>query len=149
VYTDNGTNFVDTHNALQALDRDKITEEQRFIQIRWKFNPPATPCRGGFWERMLRMVMELLRRSLGRSKIGFEKLSTCIYEIAAIINKRPLCVVNEVSEGPFPLTPGMFLSEIEYLYIADRELLKKENLLKFCKYKQTFMDELKARFRKG
>jgi len=148
VYSDNGTNFVGSSNALKELDWTKITKDHGLACIKWKFNPPATPWWGGWWERMVRMVKELLRRTLGRSKIGYEKLRTCVYEISAIINRRPLCVMTEDPEDLRPLTPSMFLQEMDSPSISDRELLEEHNFQNMCLYRKEFMDEIKVRFRR-
>jgi len=147
VYSDNGTNFVGSDSALRELNWEIITKDHGLKRIQWKFNPPATPWWGGWWERMVRMVKDLLRRTLGRSKIGYEKLRTCVYEIAAIINKRPLCVVTEDPEDLQPLTPAMFLQEIEYPNVNDRELLEQDDFQNMCQYRKEFMEEIKRRFR--
>ena len=52
--SDNGTGFV---AASQIIDRD----------VDWKFNPPATPWHGGFYERLVGVVKAPLRKVLGRS----------------------------------------------------------------------------------
>ncbi|XP_035219278.1 uncharacterized protein LOC118192422 [Stegodyphus dumicola] len=62
LYTDNGTNFVGTNNALNELDWEKIMEFSTIEKIKWKFNPPSAAWWGGFQERLVRMVKELLRR---------------------------------------------------------------------------------------
>nr|CAI5859325.1 unnamed protein product [Callosobruchus analis] len=50
VYTDNGSNFVGAENAFASLDWDAITRESSVQRIQWRFNPPAAPWWGGFWD---------------------------------------------------------------------------------------------------
>lgn len=47
-----GTNFQGACNALNQLDWDKIVEYSTIKRIEWKFNPPASPWWGGWWERL-------------------------------------------------------------------------------------------------
>ncbi|GFY64523.1 integrase catalytic domain-containing protein [Trichonephila inaurata madagascariensis] len=60
-YSDNGTNFRGAYNELMAIDWNEYAEIQR---IRWKFILPTATWWGGFWERIVRTLKELLRRTL-------------------------------------------------------------------------------------
>ncbi|GFT76315.1 sphingomyelin phosphodiesterase 2 [Trichonephila clavipes] len=64
IYTDNGTNFVGTNSELKNLDWDKIMKETDIKPIKWKFNPPTAAWWGGWWERLVRVIKELLKRTL-------------------------------------------------------------------------------------
>ncbi|GFU84139.1 uncharacterized protein TNCV_4504381 [Trichonephila clavipes] len=65
MYSDNGTNFTGLNNALRQLDWTTIESEFRVHEIRWKFNPPSSPWWGGFWERLIGILKDLLRKILG------------------------------------------------------------------------------------
>ncbi|GFU90782.1 eukaryotic translation initiation factor 3 subunit H [Trichonephila clavipes] len=69
IYTDNGTNFVSTNSELKNLDWDKIMQETDIKPIKWKFNPPTA----GWWERLVRVIKELLKRTLDLDLSGFSK----------------------------------------------------------------------------
>ncbi|GFT70381.1 bel12-ag transposon polyprotein [Trichonephila clavipes] len=69
MYSDNGTNFTGLNNALRQLDWTTIESEFRVHEIRWKFNPPSSPWWGGFWERLIGILKDLLRKNLGRSPV--------------------------------------------------------------------------------
>ncbi|GFV06812.1 integrase catalytic domain-containing protein [Trichonephila clavipes] len=64
IYTDNGTNFVGTNSELKNLDWDKIMQETDIKPIKWKFNPPTAAWLGGWWERLVRVIKEILKRTL-------------------------------------------------------------------------------------
>ncbi|XP_073947385.1 uncharacterized protein [Choristoneura fumiferana] len=66
IYTDNGTNFHGADNLLKALNWEEIAAYSSVRSIKWKFNPPAAPWWGGWWERLIRSLKELLRRNLGQ-----------------------------------------------------------------------------------
>ncbi|GFW82405.1 integrase_H2C2 domain-containing protein [Trichonephila clavipes] len=78
LYSDNGTNFVGTNNALRTLYWDKIVVYSTAQKITWKFIPPTAAWWGGWWERIVRMLKELLRRVLGKSIVIYEELLTIV-----------------------------------------------------------------------
>ncbi|GFW59340.1 integrase catalytic domain-containing protein [Trichonephila clavipes] len=67
IYCDYGTNFRGAFNDLAKLDWHKISRETSTQKIVWKFIPPTAAWWGGWWERLVRIIKELLRRSLGKS----------------------------------------------------------------------------------
>ncbi|GFU94531.1 integrase catalytic domain-containing protein [Trichonephila clavipes] len=52
-------------NDLSKLNWSKIVEETRTPKILWKFIPPTAAWWGGWWERLVRTVKELLKCTLG------------------------------------------------------------------------------------
>ncbi|GFW08224.1 integrase catalytic domain-containing protein [Trichonephila clavipes] len=66
IYCDNGTNFRGAFNDLAKLDWHKISRETSTQKIVWKFIPPTAAWWGGWWERLVRIIKELLRHSLGK-----------------------------------------------------------------------------------
>ncbi|GFY76172.1 integrase catalytic domain-containing protein [Trichonephila inaurata madagascariensis] len=95
IYCDNGTNFQGAFYDLAKLDRHKISRETPTQKIVWKCIPPPTAWWGGWWERLVRIIKELLRRSLGKSILSYEALSTVICECEFLIISRPLTYVSE------------------------------------------------------
>ncbi|XP_055941715.1 uncharacterized protein LOC129971765 [Argiope bruennichi] len=78
------------------------------MKIKWNFNPP-TAAR---WERMIRMLKEMLRRIWGQKSIDYEELETLICDCEATINSRPLTYIENNSEGLRALTRACFLQGI-------------------------------------
>lgn len=109
VYSDNGTNFVGADNIFKTLNWDDIQERSNLHQIQWIFNPPTAAWWGGWWERLVRSVKDLLKRMLGKAKLSYDELRTCLAGVAAVINDRPLTVVTEDNGDLIPLTPNMFM----------------------------------------
>ncbi|GFS51880.1 integrase catalytic domain-containing protein [Trichonephila clavipes] len=95
IYCDNGTNFRGAFNDLSKLNWSKIVEETRTPKILWKFIPPTAAWWGGWWERLVRTVKELLKRTLGRSVLKYDELYTVLCDCESIINCRPLTYVSE------------------------------------------------------
>ncbi|GFV07338.1 integrase catalytic domain-containing protein [Trichonephila clavipes] len=98
IYCDNGTNFRGAFNDLSKLNWSKIVEETRTPKILWKFIPPTAAWWGGWWERLVRTVKELLKRTLGRSVLKYDELYTVLCDCESIINCRPLTYVSENPE---------------------------------------------------
>ncbi|XP_021967506.1 uncharacterized protein LOC110862595 [Folsomia candida] len=112
VYSDNGTNFVGAVNLFKKVDWNKVAETSNVKKIQWIFNPPTAAWWGGWWERMVRSVKDLLKRMLGRAKLNYDQLRTCLSSVAAVINDRPLTTTTEDHEDLIPLTPAMFFKGV-------------------------------------
>ena len=93
IRSDNGMAFV---SAAQMLAVD------------WRFNPPASPWHGGFYERLVAAVKAPLRRVLGRALVSRDELVTLLAEVEHIVNERPLTHVA-TNDEPQPLTPNLLL----------------------------------------
>ena len=74
------------------------------IGVRWSNILDKAPWWGAFYERLIRIIKETLRKTLGKAKITYEELETVLIEIEAIMNDRPLTYIYE--EVDEPLTPS-------------------------------------------
>ncbi|GFU55540.1 integrase catalytic domain-containing protein [Trichonephila clavipes] len=130
IYCDNGTNFRGAFNDLGKLDWHKISRETSTQKIVWKFIPPTAAWWGGWLERLVRIIKELLRRSLGKLILSYEELSTVICDCEFLINSRPLTYISENPQELIPLTPAMFLIENRCSDTADIDELNSRDLRK-------------------
>ncbi|GFV61668.1 uncharacterized protein K02A2.6 [Trichonephila clavipes] len=121
MYSDNGTNFTGLNNALRQLDWTTIESEFRVHEIRWKFNPPSSPWWGGFWERLIGILKDLLRKNLGRSCLSYEELQTLVCEC----------------ESDIPLND-----------VPDLDQIQKTNIVLRWRYIQKVRENLKQRFKR-
>ena len=92
IYSDNARTF---HALLSHLPRC----------VTWRYIPEAAPWWGGFWERLVGVTKKALRTTLHLTHLSFEELAVCLYELAFMINLRPLTE----SDGEDLLTPAHFL----------------------------------------
>ncbi|GFX38726.1 integrase catalytic domain-containing protein [Trichonephila clavipes] len=138
IYCDNGTNVRGAINDLSKLNWSKIMEETRTPKILWKFIPPTAAWWGGWWERLVHTVKELLKRTLGRSLLKYE-LYTVLCDWESIINCRPLTYMSENQEELIPLTPSMFLISNKNSNIEDIEELNSNSLNKRIKYRSKLL----------
>ncbi|KAJ8952302.1 hypothetical protein NQ317_017615, partial [Molorchus minor] len=54
-----------------------------------------SPWWGGFFERLIGLVKQLLRRVLGRASLNYEELLTVICDCEAVVTSRPLTYVSD------------------------------------------------------
>jgi hypothetical protein len=148
VYTDNGTNFIGAENLFEKIDWEEVKKKTRQLRIDWKFNPPAAPWWGGWWERLVRSVKDLLKRMLGFSKVSYVQLETCLCEVESTINHRPLTFVTEDAEDLIPITPAMFIHNLPASEIPETRVVTVEALDGKKKKLEKLLQELRERFRK-
>lgn len=108
IYTDNGTNFVGARNLLHKIDWDKIRRFSSVQKIEWRLNPPSAAWWDGWWERLVRIVKDLIKRTLKKACLSYEEMSTILCDCEAIVNSRPLTYLVEDPTQLKPLTNDVF-----------------------------------------
>ncbi|KAJ8968554.1 hypothetical protein NQ317_001752 [Molorchus minor] len=147
MYSDNGTNFRGTDNAFADLNWEQIMRETSTQRIIWRFNPPSSPWWGGFFERLIGLVKQLLRRVLGRASLYYEELLTVICDCEAVVNSRPLTYVSDDANDLVALTPAMFLRDQPNADMPDCDEIDKASLSRKVRNQQRLRDDLRKRFR--
>ena len=59
----------------------------------------------GFYERLVGVTKNCLKKVVGKAKLNFEELNTVIAEIEKCVNSRPLTYLSEEHEGTI-ITPN-------------------------------------------
>lgn len=114
VYSDNALTFKKTSKdiaMLWAVIRN--ADVRSFIantRVEWKFIVERAPWWGGFYERLVGLTKQALKKTLGTSYLSFEQLTTTLSEVEAILNSRPLTHVYTEPSEPDPLCPASFLT---------------------------------------
>ncbi|UYV73219.1 hypothetical protein LAZ67_10002211 [Cordylochernes scorpioides] len=147
VYSDNGTNFKGMANALKKIDFSRLKCDPTLKNITWKFIPPGAPWWGGWWERLIGMMKQLLFRILGQTSLGYEELSTVMRDVESLMNTRPLTYLTEESEDLAPLTPSLFLHEVREVGVPDLDLIDNQTLSRKYQYIKRVREDLRERFR--
>jgi hypothetical protein len=148
LHSDNGTNFVGSENLFKQIDWKKVEEASGVKRIKWIFNPPTAAWWGGWWERLIRSVKDLLRKMLGRARLTYDELRTCLASVEATMNSRPLTTVTEDPEDLIPLTPMMFTRTVLLSRFPESQEISPRELQKRFKWVQDLKKDLQARFRK-
>ncbi|GFX42060.1 integrase catalytic domain-containing protein [Trichonephila clavipes] len=148
VYTDNGTNFSGAVREFKNLDWIKIERETEIKRIKWKFNSPTAAWWGGWWERLIRVLKDLLKRTLGNAVLTYEELLTVLCDCESIVNSRPLTYVSEDSDDLIHLTPERFMMSNASLDVTDLDLSDFARFQKRVKFRAMLLKDLRGRFRK-
>ncbi|KAI5727986.1 hypothetical protein M8J77_009660 [Diaphorina citri] len=147
VYSDCGTNFVGFDHASSKIDWNEVSRYSSTKKIEWRFNPPSGPWWGGFYERLIGMMKQLLKRVLGKSRVTCEELLTMLSDCEAVMNSRPLSYMSEDKSETSFLTPAMFLQDIIENGVPEYDLIQDTDLGKRFKYRQELVQELRKKFR--
>ena len=89
-----------------------ICRDKEDIYLMWQFIKALAPWQGGFYKRLVGMVKKSLRKGMGHDQrlLYWDKLSTLLFEVEAILNTRPLTYSCEDLNSSFVLTPAHFLT---------------------------------------
>ena len=78
-------------------------------RIEWSFIIELAPWMGGFYERLVGLVKQALRKSIGKICLNIVQLQTILTEVEAFVNSRPLVYMGTDLNSGFALTPADFL----------------------------------------
>jgi hypothetical protein len=144
IYRENGTNFVGAANLLKKVDIKKLYVDK----INWIFNPPTAAWWGGWWERLVRTLKDLLRRMIGTAELTKKELEKCLASISHTINNRPLTTVTEDPDDLAPLTPSMLLRDLPVAGLPEGEVIGATRLRENYKKIRNLRRSLNNRFKK-
>ena len=125
--SDNGKNFVSEETQSYVNN----------LRVQWHVNLPMAPWHGGFFERLVRSVRELLRKELKCYWLSYEELQTVLLETECILNNRLITYYYSIDIEPC-LTPNHLLygrtltlsnTDINYLnYSTINPILESQKL---------------------
>ncbi|KIH46741.1 integrase core domain protein [Ancylostoma duodenale] len=127
ITSDNAPTFTLAESILNDLQRAaqrdaSIARELSNREVEWKRITPYAPWQGGFYERLIKSVKHSLHKTLGKSILSLEELSTVIIEIEGLLNTRPLTYVSNELGDDTVLRPIDFLQKellISYPWTCD------------------------------
>jgi hypothetical protein len=140
--SDNATTFTSSASQIKKIqEHPSIQNILNINRTKWIFIPSRAPWFGGFWERLIGMTKNSIKKTLGRALITIDELRTLITEVEAGLNDRPLTYASGNLDDIDPVTPSQLIygfriqslpSPIEEptdedLYL-DRPLLTKRQL---------------------
>lgn len=108
--SDNGTTFIAAAEDIRNIFRNSDVHDYLSNRnVEWTFIPKRAPWFGGFYERLIGITKNALKKTLGRALVTIDELCTIIVEIEAVINERPITYVSSELNDPEALTPSMLL----------------------------------------
>lgn len=148
MFSDNGTNFIGAQSMMKRLNWKELEPKLQVKQIVWRFNPPTAAWWGGWWERLIRSLKDLLKRMIGSAKLTKLELEKCLIEVAYVMNERPLTTLTEDENDLIPLTPAMFMRDLPVAGLPESDKITRKDLQAAYRKIINLKESLKARFRK-
>ncbi|XP_053388629.1 uncharacterized protein LOC128551740 [Mercenaria mercenaria] len=161
IMSDNATTFHASSRYVHELFQDERVQHNLTTRgIEWKFIPKRAPWHGGWWERLIGLTKETLKKVLGRSFVTYQTLSTVVTEIEAILNDRPLTYVTSDSSDPEPLTPSHLMfgrrftslpfshNDTDNLDPTSGNLSNHQSIIKQARIQQTLVEHFYQRWRR-
>ena len=151
--SDNAKSFKKTAEDLNCQITRSPTHE--FIEdnnITWLFYLEKSPWWGGFIERMVGSVKSVLRKTLYRTFLSYDEMTTLLKQLESIVNSRPITQMfdDEVVE---PLTPSHLLigkrstqlpTSIQYINNDDERNTYRESVREMFlqRWKKEYLSQL-------
>ncbi|XP_064486068.1 uncharacterized protein LOC135398613 [Ornithodoros turicata] len=156
IYSDNALTFKraskDLNSLWKSVRHPDVLDYLSQSRIQWKFIVERAAWWGGFWERLVRTVKDVLRRSLAKALLRHDELVTVLTEVEAIINSRPLTSVCDSAEDLSVLTPSHFLIGRRLTALpagtATPTTSDSNTLIKSYRYREQLLNSFWNRWRK-
>ncbi|XP_068250229.1 uncharacterized protein [Palaemon carinicauda] len=101
--------FSATHGVLQGLyEEDEVQQFLRKTGIKWRFQTPRAPWKGGFFKRLIGVTKRTLQIALGKKYLPDAHILTLVKEAEAVVNDRLLMYSGNKCEDEV-LTPSHLL----------------------------------------
>jgi hypothetical protein len=106
--SDNAVIFKTSAKFITKIGRStKVQEHIANVGVEWRFIVEKAPWWGGFWERLIRITKDCVKKVVGRAVLTFEELRTLLVEVEAVVNSRPLTYVYDDVDGvSYSLSPA-------------------------------------------
>lgn len=99
--------------AVEELERmfnsEALKEALASQNVTWDFIPKRAPWYGGFWEHIIGLTIQTVKKTLDRTFITLKQPEIVVTEVEAMLNDRPLTYVSSDVRDPEPLTPSHLL----------------------------------------
>lgn len=132
---------------MRKINWNKILRYCSTNELEWRFNPlyAASSWWGG-WERLIRLLKDLLKRTLRRTSLNYEE-STVLCDCEAVMNSRPLTYLTEEPDETLTITPAMFIIDIRESGVPDLDQINRTQYARRLRCRQRLKEELRRRFR--
>ena len=100
----NGTSKLFISDNFTCFTSKDIKSYLRKVNTNWKFILGKSPRWGGFYERLIGVMKNLLKKAMGRARLTYDEILTILIEMESIINSRPLTYMSDNHDESF-ITP--------------------------------------------
>ena len=111
--SDQGSQLIKASKEVASLTKDwnwtTIAEWASNSNIHWKFVPAEGQHMNGLSESLIRSVKRSIQHVIGNNILSCQELQTAFFEIANILNSRPIGIKSSDPEYPQALTPNDLL----------------------------------------
>ena len=94
IYSDSGPQLVGTSNELKKIARnwdwEKIMDFGASKGIEWVFSPGDAPWWNVCVESLIKSVKKGIHHAIGMQRISFSEMLTVMFEVANLVNERPV-----------------------------------------------------------
>ncbi|XP_068233729.1 uncharacterized protein [Palaemon carinicauda] len=105
ITSDNHQTFKTASHLLQGLyEEDDVQLFLRRTGIKWRFQTPRAPWKGGFFERLIGVTKRILQIAFGKKYLPDAHVLTLVKKTEAVVNNRPLMYSGDKCEDEV-LTP--------------------------------------------
>ena len=147
IYCDNAPTFVKVGKFFKEIYRSINLRELPFQKkIEWKFIPSKGPWFGGFYERLIGLTKNCLKKILGKALVNRDELHTILTEIERSLNERPLTYSSDNLDDLSPLTPAQLLYGYQQSEGTDISAYENINEQTFFSRRQKYITKIKMHF---
>ena len=113
IHSDSGTQLVGANKALQdsfkIMNDDFLIKEFNFKGLRWEFAPGCAPWRQACAESLISSVKKCLFFAIGNQVLSLMEMQTTLFEVANLLNDRPIGRHPTHPDDGFYLSPNFLL----------------------------------------
>jgi len=108
--SDSGFTFIATVEQIRELFEDPSVDKYLTKKgVQSTFIPKRAPWFGGFYEQLIGITKNTLKKTLGRSLVNLDELNTIVIEIESVINDRPITYISTYIGEFDPLSHPMLM----------------------------------------
>jgi hypothetical protein len=101
IRSDRGSQLVGANNKLKAavkgIDQTQLEDYGADNGFKWEFTDPNAPWKNGCAEALIKSAKRAITTTIGEQVMMYSELQTVFYEIANLMNERP---IGKVSPDP-------------------------------------------------
>ena len=87
---------------LQKLKHSQVVNDYLARrEIHWQFNLARSPWWGGFFERMVGLMKNAFRKTIGKANLTFKQLKEVLLEVEIILNNKLLGYLDSKWNDPW------------------------------------------------